>query len=142
MLLKVCNIEMITNREIPQFLIVPAWTRLNNLYTQRLAIKGVRTFNSIINYLSSAAPIGTLIEMVAQGLVEKEKQQEISEIIDSVGVGNYIPKIDLPFSKDIIGKNYPGSIPTVKAAVALGLKKIESVGAGATLCPVFIKFIK
>jgi hypothetical protein len=140
--IKVCNIQLITNKEIPNFLIVPAWTRLNKFYTQRFAIKGVRILIAIINFLSYSAPIGTSIEIVAQGLIGKEKQQAISELIEKVGTGNYISEEDLFFSRDIIGKNYPGSTATVKAAVALGLKKIVDTGAGTTLGPVFIKSVK
>lgn len=80
--------------------------------------------------------------MVAQGLLEKEKQQDILELIENVGVGNYIPKQEVSFSIDIISKNYIGSIPTMKAAAVLGLNKIQRVGAGATLGPVFIKSVK
>lgn len=128
----------ITGGDIPEFYIIPGWTKVETSHRGDFGIQGVRALTKVIQRLTDEAPENTWIEMAPQGLLPKERFGE-TEVLAKQYIGEFIADKDLPFEPSIVGGNTEGSNSTVKMARLMGMQKIENIVSSKTLGPVFAK---
>ncbi|MFC1627044.1 hypothetical protein ACFL18_00620 [Patescibacteria group bacterium] len=135
---EVVDAQAITGEKLPDFYIIPAWTKVIDSHLLKFAIPGFRAFKKIIKLIQESASQNTWMELIAQG--QFEERSKLAELLKRE-IGTFIPKNELPFQLDMIGKNNQGSSSSRKMAKLLGLKQVENLGSGLTLGPVFVKEI-
>lgn len=131
--------NVVGSQELPDFFVVPAWTQVAASHKTKLAMPGVRTFRNILDKIEELSPANTYVETIAQGLLGREKQDVIGRLLAAHQLYDRISFDDLPFDKELIGKNSEGSSSTVKMAGLFGLKKAENICSANTLGPVFYR---
>jgi hypothetical protein len=138
---RISDFKAITGHDLPDFLIIPAWTKVVPEHLGHFAIPGFRAFRRMMGLIQDKAPENTWMEAIAQGEWPVARRDELAKLTDQ-GVGAYIPQEDLPFSLDQIGKNNKGSSSSVKMAPVMGLKRIDGLGSSVSLGPSFAKRVK
>lgn len=138
---KVLDAHTISGSELPEFYIIPGWTKVADSHRGSLAHPGFTTFRNIIEILEDSAPDDTWMETVAQGQLPSDMSRKAFELSHNE-VGTVIPFDEFPFDADMIGVSSEGSTSTVKMARLLGLNKFDNLGSVSTLGPVFAKKIK
>ncbi|MFZ2038909.1 MAG: hypothetical protein WAV11_03145 [Minisyncoccia bacterium] len=135
------------SRQLPDYTIMPAWTKVDSKYLGKFALPGFRVMEKVINLLSMEAPENTFIQMVAQGTADKDLLKKLKDLISVINIGQKISKEEmlatsgLDFS-DLVGRNTQGSESTVKTAKHFQLDEVINYGSASSLGPVFIKKIK
>jgi hypothetical protein len=135
------DISVVTGSNLPDFVVVPAWTNVVPEHRGRFALSGFHAFGKVMGAIEEAAPDNTWMEIVAQGLWPTPQRRELVAFA-SQPVGTFIPESALPFSLDIIGRSSPGARATEKLATKIGLQKREGLGSATSLGPIFTKRIK
>ena len=137
-----------TNEKItPNFIVMPAWTKVDQRYLGKFAIPGFRAIKNIIEVLETEAPLNTYFEMEAQGMANNATKAYFHNIISEFKPGKEILFDDIITNtgmtnfKEILGQNTRGSDSTIKAARLLGAKQANNY-CGTSLGPVFIKKLK
>jgi hypothetical protein len=138
---KVLDAHAISGPELPEFYIIPGWTKVTDSHRGLLAHPGFTAFRNVIEILEDSAPDDTWMEAVAQGQLPSDMRRKAFELSDNE-VGTVIPFDEFPFDADMIGVSSGGSTSTVKMARLLGLAKLDNLGSVSTLGPVFAKKIK
>lgn len=136
----VTNFAEINGANVPDYVVIPAWTKVVPELRLKFAIPGFRAFREIMSLLKQSAPQNTWIEAIAKGQFPVTQKAELKLLTD-LGVGTHIPANNLPFDIDIVGRNSPDSSSSVKMADLLGLKKAKDVGSSTSLGPPFTKKI-
>ncbi len=131
----------ISGPDLPDFLIIPAWTKVKEDLLIKFAIPGFRAFWNIVHLIQNSAPQNTWIEAVAQGQFPFPRRAELKDIA-AQNVGTVLKNEDLPFDVELIGKNSLGASSSVKMAKLLGLTETKNIGSAVTLGPSFSKKIK
>lgn len=135
------DIQSILKSTSPDYLIIPAWTNVKSKYKGSFAISGFNFFKRSMEFLMDESPNNTWLELVAQGEIPCSMKDKIEKILEN-NLGKLIPKKELPFKLDMIGKNINGSNSVIKVAKLIGLERIKNVGAPYSLGPVFAKKVK
>ena len=127
--------------ELPDFCIIPAWTKVLDSHRGLLAHPGFSAIKDVIEILESSAPPGTWMEIAAGGLLPQSEMGKVHELT-SLSAGSIIKNEELPFDINIFGQASNDSLSTVKMAKLLGLSKVEEVGYSVNLGPVFVKKVR
>ncbi|MCX6712774.1 MAG: hypothetical protein NTY66_01045 [Candidatus Vogelbacteria bacterium] len=138
---------------LPDFVIEPAWTKVDPRFLGRFAITGFRTIKNALHTLEEKAPANTYIEIQAQGNLPYRGDDDptFPELRNETEIGKVIRSEDLPMMEtnrgeiniiNIFGQNTEGSSSTVKMAKLLDVPRIENIAGQLTLGPVFRKQIK
>jgi len=135
---RVVDAKAVTGTELPNFYIIPAWTKVISTHRLKFAIPGFRAFTRVMTKIQESSPQHTWIESIAQGQFPFDKKEELVEL-SKRALNTFIPEHELPFNLKLVGKNNPGSSSTVKMAKVMGLNQIDNLGSGLTLGPVFTK---
>lgn len=135
------NFETVSRDGLPDFMIIPAWTKVAPRHLLRFAVPGFRAFRNAMSQIIENAPKNTWMEAIAQGQFPFDRRNELLAIAER-GVGTFVPKDALPFEMDLIGKNNSGSSSSVKMARVMGLGQIQNIGSAMSLGPVFAKKLK
>ena len=138
---RICDFSTISNDKIPEYLIIPAWTKVVPDHLVHFAIPGFRAFHKVMAVLQESAPENTWMEAIAQGEWPMSRNEEMLQLLDR-GLGAYIDQAELPFQLEQVGKNNKGSLSSVKMAPLMGLQRIGRLGSARTLGPVFAKRVK
>lgn len=141
--------------KFPEFVIEPAWTKVDPKYKGQFAISGFLAIKKIIAELTQEAPDNTCILASAQGKLStikngREAVKRLSEF--GLDVGTIVKSEDLPKVRvgeeeisiaEYFGQNSEGSAATVSLAKALDMSKIKGVVSGTgSLGPIYIKKLK
>lgn len=134
--------DVVGSQELPDFFVVPAWTQVADSHKSKLAMPGVRTFKNILSKIEEQSPENTYIETIAQGRLGKKERLAVSKLLAARQLNDEISFEDLPFDRELVGKNSEGSSSTVKMAGLFGFKKAENICSANTLGPVFYRKFK
>jgi hypothetical protein len=137
---RVAGFREINGGKIADFLIIPAWTKIDPdfWHLRGIVVPGIRAMNGALSVMKAHAPPNTYIELTAKGKADAGEKQRI-EVLAQRETGTVIPEKELPLPLIDVGQNYDGSSASVSFAERLGLERIEGVGAVPSLGPVFIK---
>lgn len=135
---EICDFKSI-NKEDPEFVISPAWTKVDQAYLTKFAIPGFKMFKNVLQVLENKSPKNTWTEIMARGA--NLNQAELMELVNKKNVGDFIYKEELPFDLEKIGIALKESESTSKMAKLLNIPELPDVG-NLTLGPVFAKKIK
>ncbi len=137
----VLDAHAIYGPELPDFCIIPAWTKVLDSHRGLLAHPGFSAMKDVIEILESSAPPSTWMEVAAGGLLPQSERAKLHELI-SLSAGSIVKNEELPFDINIFGQPSNDSLSTVKMAKLLGLSKVEEVGYSVNLGPVFTKKVR
>lgn len=135
--IRICDFKTINHGEKPDFLVVPAFTKVDPEYLLKFAIPGFRAICKILQIIKKSAPQNTWIEIIAQGQLYGVERDRLNQLVKLRGLGSLIGQEDLQFPLSQIGKNNEGSSSSVKLARLLGMRKVPNVGYCSNLGPVF-----
>ena len=135
---RVVDAHAVTGDELPNFYIIPAWTKVLSSHRLKFVIPGFRAFRKVMQEIQESAPSNTWMEAIAQGQFPFERKEELIKL-SRRSLNTFIPEDELPFGLKIIGKNNSGSSSSVKMARLMGMKQIADLGSNLTLGPVFTK---
>ena len=135
---EICDFKSINNED-PEFIISPAWTRVDSAYLTKFAIPGFKMFKNVLKILEDKSPQNTWIEIMAKGT--NLNKDELLELVNKKNVGEFISKEELSFNLDKIGITLKESESTSKMAKLLNIPELPNVGS-LTLGPVFAKKVK
>ncbi len=138
---QVANYKKITTRDLPEFNVVPAWTRVRKDFRGKFALGGFRFLLNSLDRIVEVAPQNTYLDICAQGHMKGKLAKKVDEQFKARH-GDYIPKEELGFEIELIGRSDLESRTTVKFAKYLKAEQIENVGVLPTLGPVFMKKLK
>jgi len=138
----ILDAKSVASGSMPEYYVIPAWTKVVDSHRGKLALPGVRAFNGIIQKITAQAPDNTWMEVSAQGVLPRKEMEKVAEFLNTKQVNDLIANDDLPFDSEIIGRNTEGSSSTIKIATRLGMNQIKDLGSSRTLGPVFAKKIK
>jgi hypothetical protein len=137
--IEVCHAwEIYRIRSAPEYLIMPAWTKVAQEHRGHFAFRGLKFIQGAIQLLEREAPRGTWLELIAMGKYHNQKVPEI----DNLKFGESLPLDNLPFPIEDFGTSCETSISTIKLASFLKLPRIGNAAHGKTLGPIFAKFVK
>lgn len=132
-------------KEMPDFVIQPAWTKVDPKYLGKFAVPGFRVIKKILDLLSEQAPDNTFIEIKAEGKANQKGKEYLEQLISSLEVGHKLSSEEIDGVDnfvDLMGQNTIGSNSTVKTAELLNVGKVTNFSSGSSLGPIFIKKIK
>ena len=135
------NFEIVSKNGLPDFMIIPAWTKVTSKHSLHFAIPGFRAFQDAMSQIVKSAPENTWMEAIARGQFPSDRRNELLTIAER-GVGTFVSKEELPFEISMIGKNDNGSSSSVKMARVMGLEQIQISGSAISLGPVFAKKLR
>lgn len=135
---EICDINSLIGK-VPDFNIVPAWTKVDDEYKTKFAIVGFRLIKKVLETLEQKSPQNTCIEVSALG--DNRLSKINSKLIKDHKVGDFVLEKDISYSLDEIGVSSEGSRSTVKMAKLLDIPEMTGVGT-VSLGPVFIKEVK
>jgi hypothetical protein len=135
---RVRDFKAVSGDKLPEFVIIPAWTKVVSEYLGHFAIPGFHAFKKMMEFIQQGAPKNTWMESIAQGEWPVDRRDELTKLTDQ-GVGTFIATSELPFTLDLIGKNSRGSSSSAKMAPIMGLSKINNLGSSVSLGPSFAK---
>lgn len=137
--------------QMPDFVISPAWTKVDPKYLGRFAVAGFRVIDKVLKTLSDEAPENSYIEISAQGRLFRsdENFSRAPEFFEAEKIGTKIDNASMPTFTipegsliDLFGQNTAGSNSTVKMAELLGITRVEGFADHPRLGPVFVKRAK
>lgn len=137
------DFESVSKNGMADFLVIPAWTILDSeyRYPKTIISPGFQAFQNIMKLIQTNAPQNTYMEAIAQGQFPFDRKGELQALADR-GVNVFIPQSELLFSLDLIGKNNGGSMASVNMAERMRLERVDGLGSGLTLGPVFARKLK
>lgn len=135
------NFKTVSRNGLPDFMIIPAWTKVIQKHLLRFAIPGFRAFRNAMSQIVESAPENTWMEAIAQGQFPFDQREKLLVIAER-DVGTFVPKGELPFKMSLIGKNNNGSSSSVKMSRVMGLRQIQNIGSAMSLGPVFAKKLR
>lgn len=136
--IEICDFSSLNN-ENPEFVISPAWTKVDSEYLNKFAIPGFKLFKNVLEILENKSPQNTFLEISARG--NYIKKGELQEFLKEKGVGSFIPESELSFKLEEIGIPSKGAESTAKMARLLNIPLLPDV-ATTSLGPVFVKRAK
>lgn len=136
---EVCDFKMVAG-DLPEFLIIPAWTKVIPKYRGKFAWSGFKLFDNVLKTIQEESLENTWIEVVAMGT--DNHQEETRGLSRNTPVGTFLREDQLPFSLDKIGVSAESASSTGKMATLLKIPLIPNIGSAGTLGPVYAKSIK
>ncbi|MFC1622322.1 hypothetical protein ACFL13_03015 [Patescibacteria group bacterium] len=134
------DFKSVSGGAIPEFLIIPAWTKVDPKHLTKFAIPGFTAFEKLYGTILENAPEDTWVEAVAQGKHTKENVRLNS--LANRDVGTFIGAEELGIPLDDIGINSEGSSSSMKMARLIGLKEVDNIASTTSLGPIFVKHVK
>ncbi len=139
---KLVDASAVVKSEMPDFFVIPAWTKVAESHRNKLAMPGVRTFKNILNKIEEESPEKTYIEAIAQGQVNLKNDDKLRELFEKHPLESTISFDEFPFDENLLCKNNEGSASTVKIARLFGFEEAENICSANTLGPVYYKNLK
>ena len=136
--IEICDFSTL-NKENLEFIISPAWTKVDPEYLNKFAVPGFKLFKNVLEILENKSPQNTFLEITARG--NYIKKGELQESLKEKGVVTFMSEDELPFKLDEIGVPSKGAESTAKMARLLNIPQLQDV-ATTSLGPVFIKKAK
>ena len=136
--IQVCRADELLGLEnMPNYMIIPAWTRVADEYRTSFAISGYKFLRKVIAELESLAPKNTWIRAIAMG----KHYLTNFDFLDGLRPGETLPQECLPFPLEDVGVPAPDSAPTMALAKPrhLNLHRFLNIGHDKTLGPVFAR---
>lgn len=127
-----------TSQPLPDFVIIPGWTKVAPLHLGRFAVPGFRAFQRVLKTVTAAAPANTWVESSTQGQWPAERRAEL-HLLSSQPLGSIFMPAELPFPPEMIGQPHPVSRASSKIAPILGLRRLPDIGSTMSLGPVFVR---
>jgi len=122
--------------DIPEFIISPAWTKVDPKYLTKFAVPGFKLFKNILQILENKSPGNTWLEVSARGTYPT--RDILEKFLKEKDVGVFISNEKLPFNINMFGVASNESESTVKMARLLNIPQLQDI-ATTTLGPVFSK---
>ncbi|MCL5970052.1 MAG: hypothetical protein M1450_00920 [Patescibacteria group bacterium] len=97
--IRVVDAHTISGEELPEFYIIPAWTKVLDSHRGKFAIPGFNAFKKVMQEIEGSSPTDTWMQVIAQGKLPFDKRENAIEL-SKREIGTLIPLEEFPFDPE------------------------------------------